>query len=186
MSKSMVLGVVLGAAAATAVGTIAGYRAYVADDAPQFAEVMSVNAVNESYTVPREVCEQREVTKVVPKKDENQLAGTALGAVAGGLLGNQVGGGSGKKIATVVGAVAGGYAGKKVQEDMQNKDTYTEIETHCSTVNDKKQRVIGYDVEYKIADQVAVVRMDKKPESNQLPLKDGKLDLSQLQSGTAQ
>ncbi|MFW1676387.1 glycine zipper 2TM domain-containing protein [Pontibacter sp. JAM-7] len=186
MNKSMVLGVVLGAAAATAVGTIAGYRAYVAEDAPQFAEVLSINAVNESYTVPREECVQRQVTKVAPKKDEHQIAGTAVGAVVGGLIGNQVGGGSGKKIATLAGAAAGGYAGKKVQEDMQNKDTYTEVETHCATVNDKKQRVIGYDVEYKIADQVAVVRMDKKPASDQLPVKDGKLDLDKLQPGSTQ
>ncbi|MES2264739.1 MAG: glycine zipper 2TM domain-containing protein [Pseudomonadota bacterium] len=40
--------------------------------------------------------------------------GTGLGAVVGGLLGNQVGGGNGKKIATVAGVLLGGYAGNEV------------------------------------------------------------------------
>lgn len=41
-------------------------------------------------------------------------AGTGIGAVAGGLLGNQVGGGNGKKLATVAGVLLGGYAGNEV------------------------------------------------------------------------
>jgi hypothetical protein len=40
--------------------------------------------------------------------------GTGVGAVVGGLLGNQVGGGNGKKIATVAGVLLGGYAGNEV------------------------------------------------------------------------
>ncbi|GJI92313.1 glycine zipper 2TM domain-containing protein [Duganella hordei] len=40
--------------------------------------------------------------------------GTGVGAVIGGLLGNQVGGGNGKKIATVAGVLLGGYAGNEV------------------------------------------------------------------------
>jgi uncharacterized protein YcfJ len=50
--------------------------------------------------------------------------------VAGGLLGNQVGGGSGKKIATAAGAVGGAVAGRKIQEKQQNK-TETVIERRC-------------------------------------------------------
>lgn len=40
--------------------------------------------------------------------------GTGVGAVIGGLLGNQVGGGNGRKIATVAGALLGGYSGNEV------------------------------------------------------------------------
>ncbi|MDB5823116.1 MAG: 17 kDa surface antigen [Herminiimonas sp.] len=40
--------------------------------------------------------------------------GTGVGAVVGGLLGNQVGGGNGKKLATVAGVLLGGYAGNEV------------------------------------------------------------------------
>lgn len=42
--------------------------------------------------------------------------GAVGGAVMGGLLGHQVGGGDGKKIATVDGAVAGGVAGNEAEK----------------------------------------------------------------------
>jgi outer membrane lipoprotein SlyB len=43
-----------------------------------------------------------------------KLAGQGIGAVAGGLLGNQVGGGKGKTLATVAGALGGAVAGNAV------------------------------------------------------------------------
>lgn len=43
--------------------------------------------------------------------------GTGLGAVVGGVLGHQVGGGNGKKLATVAGVLLGGYAGNEVAHD---------------------------------------------------------------------
>jgi uncharacterized protein YcfJ len=43
--------------------------------------------------------------------------GTGVGAVVGGLLGNQVGGGNGKKLATVAGVLLGGYAGNEVSHN---------------------------------------------------------------------
>jgi outer membrane lipoprotein SlyB len=42
--------------------------------------------------------------------------GAVGGAVIGGLLGNQIGGGNGKKIATVGGVVAGGMAGHEIEK----------------------------------------------------------------------
>ncbi len=43
--------------------------------------------------------------------------GTGIGAVVGGVLGNQVGGGNGKKLATVAGVLLGGYAGNEMAHD---------------------------------------------------------------------
>jgi uncharacterized protein YcfJ len=42
--------------------------------------------------------------------------GIAAGAVIGGLLGNQVGGGNGRTLATIAGAVGGGYIGNEVEK----------------------------------------------------------------------
>ena len=42
--------------------------------------------------------------------------GIAAGAVVGGLLGNHVGGGNGRSLATVAGAVGGGYAGNEIEK----------------------------------------------------------------------
>lgn len=40
--------------------------------------------------------------------------GIATGAVVGGLIGNQVGGGNGRTLATIAGAVGGGYVGNEI------------------------------------------------------------------------
>jgi uncharacterized protein YcfJ len=44
----------------------------------------------------------------------NSPIGIGLGAVVGGLIGNQVGGGNGRTLATIAGAVGGGYVGNEV------------------------------------------------------------------------
>jgi uncharacterized protein YcfJ len=75
-------------------------------------------------------CYDVQVERPKEVKDEHKVTGTALGAVAGGLLGHQVGGGSGKTIATVAGAAGGAYAGRKIQENQQNK-TETVTERRC-------------------------------------------------------
>lgn len=75
-------------------------------------------------------CYNVEVQRPKQIKDQHKIAGTAIGAVAGGLLGNQVGGGNGKKLATAAGAVGGAFAGRKIQENQQNK-TETVIERRC-------------------------------------------------------
>jgi hypothetical protein len=54
---------------------------------------------------------------VATRKGESNALGLIGGGVVGGLLGNQVGGGNGRKVATVAGAVGGAYAGKKIQEN---------------------------------------------------------------------
>ncbi|KRA20883.1 hypothetical protein ASE43_03210 [Lysobacter sp. Root983] len=75
-------------------------------------------------------CYDVEVQRPKEVKDKHKITGTALGAVAGGLLGNQVGGGNGKKVATAAGAVGGALVGRKIQENQQNK-TETVIERRC-------------------------------------------------------
>ncbi|HEY9109702.1 MAG TPA: glycine zipper 2TM domain-containing protein [Roseateles sp.] len=50
------------------------------------------------------------------REGEASAIGTVGGAVIGGLLGNQIGGGNGRKLATVGGAVAGGYAGREIEK----------------------------------------------------------------------
>jgi|GEM_PF-2478473 len=88
------------------------------------------NAAGSAVAQPktRTVCE--DVVVQDTPKDSNQIAGMAIGAVGGGLLGHMVGGGKGKTLATVAGAVGGGYAGKKVEEHQQAKNTHTEQRCH--------------------------------------------------------
>jgi uncharacterized protein YcfJ len=174
MNKSMLVGAVLGAVGVTAGGAVATYSLI---GGPEYAEVLAVKPVNETIKTPRQVCEDVTVTRQKPVKDQHQIAGTAIGAVVGGLLGNQVGGGTGKKIATVAGAVGGGYAGNKVQENMQAGDTYTTTETRCDTVTDVSKKLVGYDVKYLLDGKEGQVRMASDPGSR-IPVKDGQLELS--------
>lgn len=48
--------------------------------------------------------------------------GAILGAVVGGILGNQVGGGDGKTAATVIGAAGGAYAGNELEKRNQTQE----------------------------------------------------------------
>ena len=52
----------------------------------------------------------------------NQDRGVLLGMAAGGIIGNQVGGGRGQSLATVVGAAAGGAAGGAIGARMDEAD----------------------------------------------------------------
>jgi outer membrane lipoprotein SlyB len=64
--------------------------------------------------------------------------GAIGGAVVGGLLGNQIGGGSGRKVATVLGAVGGGYAGHAIEK---NANSYTAYQVRVR-MNDGTVRTI--------------------------------------------
>jgi outer membrane lipoprotein SlyB len=59
------------------------------------------------------------VTKT-EKKGEGGALGVIGGGVAGALLGNQVGSGTGRTVATVAGAAGGAYAGHKVEEKLRS------------------------------------------------------------------
>ncbi len=174
MNKSMLTGVIAGAIAVTAIGGVAGYKAL--NPEPEFADVLAVKPVTETTKTPREICEDVVVNEQAPVKDPNRIAGTAVGAVAGGLLGNQIGGGSGKTIATVAGAAAGGYAGNQVQKNMQQKNVVSRTERRCRTVQESSSRTVGYDVRYRLGEEEGQVRMDHEP-GPRIPVKDGKLQL---------
>ena len=175
MDKSMLIGVALGAAVATAGGAVAGYKLL---DKPQYAEVISSKPITQTIRTPRQECHDEEVTHTRPVKDDHRIAGTAIGAVIGGVLGNQVGGGNGKKLATVAGAAAGGYAGNKTQQHMQEGDTYTTVEQRCRTVTDTRQQVSGYEVRYRLNGREDTVKMDHEP-GDRIPVQDGQLVLNE-------
>jgi len=204
MNKSLVTGVVIGAAVVSAGAAVANFAfdrkpeamveapasqlvvpeaveavpEPVVEEVPKFATVLDVDAVTKTTRKPRQVCKDNVVTHTAPPKDENRIAGTVIGAVVGGVLGNQVGDGRGKKIATAAGAAAGGYAGNKVQEQMQNGNTYTTTETSCETVYDSSEKIIGYNVRYRLGDEEGTVRMDRDP-GERIPVgEDGKLQIA--------
>ena len=67
------------------------------------------------------------VTAVVTgeKAGDSSAVGLIAGGVAGALLGNQVGSGHGRQLATVAGAAGGAYAGKKIEEKAKSSKVWT-------------------------------------------------------------
>jgi outer membrane lipoprotein SlyB len=68
--------------------------------------------------------------------------GIAGGAVIGGLLGNQVGSGNGKTLATVAGAVGGGYAGNSIEKHANSK-TMTDVRVRMSNGQERTFKESG-------------------------------------------
>jgi len=65
------------------------------------------------------VCDECGTVQQVKQKEQKtktSKAGMVGGAVVGGVLGHQLGGGTGKTLATIGGAAAGGYVGEKMEQ----------------------------------------------------------------------
>lgn len=80
----------------------------------------SVAIAQDVYVVsvqPRYTTIQQQQCQTVSVREDNSGVGTLIGAVAGGIIGNQVGGGSGRDIATVLGAGIGASVGNRIGQD---------------------------------------------------------------------
>lgn len=178
MNKSLLIGSIIGGVLVTAGGAVAGLRAI---SAARGAEVVSVKPIMNTVRTPRQDCHDEQVTHVKPARDSHQLVGTGVGAALGGLLGNQFGGGHAKILTTLAGAAAGGYAGNRVEQKVQQGETYTTTEQRCTTVYDSAQVPAGYDVVYLLRGEKHHVRMDHDPGAR-IPVKDGQIVLDQRSS----
>ena len=91
----------------------------------------------------------------------NSGAGVALGAIAGGLLGNSIGGRGGERaVATIIGAVGGAVIGDRVEgpggERIQNVE-------RCTVQNYVENRTTGYQVLYEFGGRQYSVQMPQDP-----------------------
>jgi uncharacterized protein YcfJ len=114
MNKSAITGIVVGIAAATAIGAVAGYSALTDDET-------DANAENCSNVV---------VEKAAEPADDKRIAGTVIGAVVGGAVGNDVGD---SDLTTAAGAAAGAYAANQAQKKYQENRTETTTEVRCGS-----------------------------------------------------
>jgi outer membrane lipoprotein SlyB len=76
---------------------------------------------------PASVCQNCGVVESIREvaiRGEGSGLGAAGGAVVGGLLGNQVGGGHGKQAMTVVGAIGGALAGNQIEKQARATRSY--------------------------------------------------------------
>lgn len=147
-------------AMAAILGWIPSSLSQSADDLPaekhSAASAASSSAPAKPHKAPAKCsnCGIIESIRTVDAPGESGVMGIAGGAVAGGVLGHQVGGGRGKDIATVVGAVGGAIAGNEIEKRVR-------ASTHYETTvrfDDGSKRVIAEasPSKWQVGDQVKV------------------------------
>lgn len=120
------------------------------------ADVTSVRAV---VGTPDQRCwVERE--QIAPERSAANIPAALAGAVIGGVLGHQVGGGNGKDLATAAGAVAGGFLGANIgRSDTQAQTRDVQRCTNASSAG----RPDYWDVSYVFRGQEHRVQMANPP-----------------------
>jgi len=122
------------------------------------ANVTSVHAV---VGPPEQRC-WIEHEQVVQERSRANVPGAIAGALIGGILGHQVGGGRGKDLATVGGAVAGAAVGANVGRDEGGQQVTTQDVQHCASVP-SQARPDYWDVTYNFRGEEHRVQMTAPP-----------------------
>ena len=124
--------------------------------AQEIGKVISSTPVIQQVGVPRQVCSENQI--VTPGQKSG--AGAAMGAIAGGAIGNQVGQGSGRALATMIGLVGGSMLGDKIEGPGTPEVRQVQ---NCSTQTFYENRTIGYNVVYEYAGKQYTVQMPQDP-----------------------
>lgn len=124
--------------------------------ATEMARVVNKVVLQEQVAVPRRVCRDEAVT--TPGRTSG--AGAALGAVAGGAVGNQIGGGNGRAAATAIGLIGGAMLGNSIESPGTAR---TEVVQRCTNESVVETRVRGYQVTYEYAGKSYQVEMPYDP-----------------------
>ncbi|GAB4177230.1 MAG: hypothetical protein Kow0020_13180 [Wenzhouxiangellaceae bacterium] len=115
--------------------------------------------VTEQIPVDREVCwEEREIRH----RHHGSASATIAGAILGGVIGNQFGGGSGKKALTVAGAALGASI---ANDASRRHHAYPARYERCEVQRDYETRtyVSGYRVFYEYEGEIYETRMRYRP-----------------------
>ena len=124
--------------------------------AQEVGKVISAVQVIQQVAVPRQVCSQEQVAVQANKSG----AGAAMGAIAGGAIGNQMGGGSGKTAATMLGIFGGAILGNNIEGAPAPQ---TQTVQNCTTHNVFENRVSGYNVTYEFNGKQYTVQLPRDP-----------------------
>jgi len=118
--------------------------------------VLSSTPVMQQVAVPRQVC----TSDQVEVQGHKSGVGAAIGAIAGGALGNSSARGPGRGAATVIGALGGAVIGDRIEGDPEPRMQNIQ---RCSTQNFMENRVTAYNVVYEFAGQRYSVQMPNDP-----------------------
>lgn len=142
----------LAALATAALGAVSAAPALAQE---VMARVLNTTAVMQQVAVPRQVCTNQQVIQ----QSQPSGAGLAMGAIAGGAIGNAIGGGSGRDIATMIGLVGGAVLGNRVEG---TRDEVRNVQ-QCTTQTTYENRVLHYDVVYEYDNKRYSIKMPNDP-----------------------
>ncbi|MES2482524.1 MAG: glycine zipper 2TM domain-containing protein [Pseudomonadota bacterium] len=142
-----------------------------AQDFTDQARVRRVEPHYETVSVPRQQCTSQWVTEPRQVASNRNYGGLAVGGLAGAVLGSQVGKGNGRTAAAAVGAVVGALAGEHFANQqrwgtggqMAHQDVDQREVRNCHTVQETRQRLAGYQVDYEYQGQVYSTRTREHP-----------------------
>lgn len=126
--------------------------------AQEVGRVISSTPIIQQVAVPRQVCNNEQVVSGGQKSG----AGAAMGAIAGGAIGNSMGQGSGRAAATMLGLFGGAILGDKIEgpgtPEVRNVQ-------NCSQQMFYENRTMAYNVVYEFAGKQYTVQMPQDPGS---------------------
>lgn len=123
--------------------------------AQEVGQVISRTAVYQQVAVPRQMCTQSPMAVQNPTSG----AGALMGAIAGGAVGNQIGGGSGRALATIAGVMGGAMMGDRIE----SPGSQVQNQTTCTTQTVYENRLTGYNVVYEYAGKQYNVQLPQDP-----------------------
>ena len=124
--------------------------------AQEQGRVISTTPVIAQVGVPRQVCSQSQVQVQAPKSG----AGALMGAIAGGAIGSNLGGGDGRLIASAIGLMGGAILGDRLEGGGQAQ---TQTVQNCTNQTFYENRTTGYNVVYEFNGKQYNVQMQQDP-----------------------
>ncbi len=123
--------------------------------AQEVGRVVSSSPVIQQFAVPRQVCSNAQQTV----QSQRSGGGAVLGAIAGGAVGNQIGSGSGRALATAIGLIGGAVLGNNIE----GSGTEVQNVTQCTTQTFYENRPVAYNVVYEYAGKQYQVQLPQDP-----------------------
>lgn len=124
--------------------------------AGEVGRVLQTIPVLQQVAVPRQMCTDEQVT--VPGQKSG--AGAAMGAIAGGAIGNQIGDGGGRAAATMLGILGGAVLGDRVEGGAPSS---VHTQRRCTTQTVYETRAVAYNVTYEYGGKQYTVQMPQDP-----------------------
>ena len=126
--------------------------------AQEIARVVSSTPITQQVTVPRQICSETQILVQQPRSG----AGATVGALAGGIIGSQMGGGSGRAAATALGVIGGAILGDQLEGQPA---PVARTANSCTQQITYENRVVGYNVVYEYAGRQYTTQMNSDPGS---------------------